>query len=142
MEEAYTGLVHLLNAGAGWLRLHTFMAIALLAAPSGAIVAFANLGKDANLIVGRAMNVVGSASSLVAALAVFLPFVVRSAAGAPADPVAAPACLVPGSTCAEAAKEYLRQFVPYSDLLAVATLCCFVAALIWYVAAMVASLKR
>ena len=140
--ETYTGLVQLLNEVAGWLKIHTFMAIAILALVSGAVVGLANIGKDANLIVGRAINAVGSATSVVASLAVFLPFVVRSAAGVSSDPVSAPSCLARGSSCGQAASEYLRQFVPYSDLLAVATLCFFVAAVIWYVAAMVAAFKQ
>jgi hypothetical protein len=141
VEATYTGLVQSLNELSGWLRLHTFMAIALLAIPSGAIVAMRNATKGTELVVGRTANVVAGAASLVVTLGVFLPFLVRSAAGASGDPVAAPACLARDSACAQAAQDYLRQFVPYSDVLAVATLCFFFATVIWYVAALVAALR-
>jgi hypothetical protein len=146
VEESYTGFVLLVDQAATWLRGHTFIAILILAVPSGAIVAMWNIGKDANLIVGRVANALASAASVIAALTVLLPFVVRGTTGIPPAILTIPACLkTDRSRCALEANAYLtqvsQQYVPYSDLLAVSTLCFFFAALIWYFAALRASLK-
>jgi hypothetical protein len=93
------------------------------------------------------LNVIASSASVVAALTVLLPFVARAATGVPAPALPAPLCLTTDkSPCVMEASAYLKQVaqhhVPYSDLLAVATLGFFFATVVWFGAALTSALKK
>jgi len=124
-----------------WLANYAYLVIIVLSILLAIPIYVLNRNKDSTQIYGHIAKVTMSTGTVVVALTLFLPFLAHALWGtASSSQPAPPACFGEiAPPCGEILSQHLavlsRATVPFSTLLGISVLCIFLAAFVWFLAA-------